>query len=42
MNWEQLISKVNEEYKKPQDDFVKQKVKHIAWNEHFKEYLVRY
>lgn len=42
MNWEQLISKVNEEYKKPQDDFVKQKVKHIAWNSHFRDYLVRY
>ena len=42
MNWEQLISKVNEEYKKPQDNFVKNKVKHIAWDEHFKEYLLKY
>jgi len=42
MNWEQLISKVNEEYKKPQDSFVKNRVNHIAWNENFKRYLIRY
>lgn len=42
MNWEQLISKVNEEYKKPQDNFVKKKVRHIAWNNYFEEYLIRY
>lgn len=40
MNWEQLISKVNEEYKKPQDNFVKKKVKHISWDENFKNYLI--
>ena len=40
MNWEQLISRANEEYKKPQDDFVKKCVNHIAWNTHFKDYLV--
>jgi surface carbohydrate biosynthesis protein len=37
MNWEQLISKVNEDYKKPQDDFVKKTVKHVSWSENFKE-----
>lgn len=42
MNWEQLISKVNEEYKKPQDDFVRKKVHHIAWSKDFKNYLLRY
>jgi len=42
MNWEQLISKVNQEYKKPQDDFVKQQVRHIAWNDYFKQYLMAY
>lgn len=42
MNWEQLLSKVNEEYKKPQDDFVKRKVKHIAWDKYFRDYLVKY
>lgn len=40
MNWEQLLFPVNIEYKKPQDDFVKKKVKHISWDEHFKNYLI--
>ena len=42
MNWEQLISKLNEAYKSPRDNFVKRKVKHLAWSEHFKSYLVSY
>jgi surface carbohydrate biosynthesis protein len=41
MNWEQLLFPVNIEYKKPQDNFVKQKVKHIAWNNNFKDYLIK-
>ena len=41
MNWEQLLFPVNIEYKKPQDNFVKQKVKHISWDENFKKYLIK-
>ncbi|MFK7779733.1 MAG: hypothetical protein QM490_01175 [Candidatus Gracilibacteria bacterium] len=42
MNWEQLFSKANEEFKKPQDNFVKEKVKHISWSNYFKSYLLRH
>lgn len=39
MNWEQLLSSVNLSYKKPQDGFVKKQVKHLVWNDPFKDYL---
>lgn len=40
LNWEQLLSKANIAYKKPQDEFVKNEVSHIAWNQNFKDYLI--
>lgn len=39
MNWEQLLFPVNQKYKKPQDNFVKNQVLHIAWDEDFKKFL---
>ena len=39
-NWEQYLAPVNAEYKKPKDSFVRDVLKHIAWTEEFKSYLM--
>lgn len=42
LNWEQLIAPVIQEYKKPQDDFVRSVVKHISWEDDaFKDFLLK-
>ena len=40
-NYEQHLSRVNEEYKKPKGDFVRQ-IFHIAWSTNFKEFLIKH
>lgn len=40
LNWEQLLTPINQYYKKPRDAFFRERVKHIAWNEDFKSFLV--
>lgn len=42
MNWEQLLSTVNQEYKKPQDKFVKEQVIQLSWDKNFgDDFLVK-
>ena len=41
LNWEQLIAPVIQQYKKPNDSFVKSIVKHISWDDDgFKDFLI--
>lgn len=40
MNWEQMLSEGMKESKAPRDVFVRKIVKHFAWDESFKGYLV--
>ncbi|MDA9032441.1 hypothetical protein N9H75_04290 [Amylibacter sp.] len=40
LNWEQLLTPINQEYKKPRDSFFKEEVIHIAWSEEFKTFLL--
>ncbi|MAD40839.1 MAG: hypothetical protein CL623_00400 [Arcobacter sp.] len=43
MNWEQLLSSASQEYKKPQDEFVKNQVIQLSWDKHFKNnFLLKY
>lgn len=43
MNWEQLLSTANQEYKKPQDSFVKKQVMQLSWSNNFKDnFLLKY
>jgi len=39
LNWEQLLTPINQFYKKPRDAFFRERVKHIAWSEDFKFFL---
>lgn len=40
LNLEQILSPVNEEYKKPRDEFIKLRLKHFCWGESFKRFLI--
>ena len=40
LTWEQMLFGIMEYYKRPRDEFIKQKVRHIAWNKGFKSYLM--
>lgn len=40
MNWEQLLSPANAEYKRPRTVFQQRQVKHIAWDESFRRFLI--
>jgi surface carbohydrate biosynthesis protein len=40
MNWEQLLSRANINYKKPRTKFSQEKVKHITWDLNFKKHLL--
>lgn len=40
MNWEQLLSPINLEFKKPRGEYTLNQVFHIAWDEVFKNYLI--
>ncbi|WP_201523463.1 glycosyltransferase family protein [Aliarcobacter butzleri] len=40
MNWEQLLSPINLEFKKPRDKFTKEIIYHIAWDKNYFNYLV--
>lgn len=40
MNYEQIYNPVTTIYKRPVDDFAKKTMKHIAWGENFKKYLI--
>jgi len=40
LNWEQLLTPINQNYKKPRDVFFKERVKHITWSEDFKSFLI--
>ncbi|AOW76476.1 hypothetical protein A3Q34_06150 [Colwellia sp. PAMC 20917] len=39
LNWEQLLSNANKEFKKPKSDVIKSFFKHLAWDESFKDFL---
>lgn len=39
LNWEQLLTPINQNYKKPRDAFFRERVKHITWSEDFKSFL---
>jgi surface carbohydrate biosynthesis protein len=41
LNWEQILTPINQEYKKPRDYFFKEIVKHIAWTDDFKSFLIK-
>lgn len=41
LNWEQLLTPINQHYKKPRDAFFRERVKHIAWSERFKSFLTQ-
>lgn len=40
LNWEQLLSKANQEFKKPKSKLIQQYFFHLAWQEDFKNFLV--
>lgn len=40
LNWEQLLSKANQEFKKPKSNLIQQCFFHLAWQEDFKKFLV--
>lgn len=42
MNWEQLLSPANREYKKPRNSFQRRCVRQIAWDESFRAYLLEH
>lgn len=42
LNWEQLLSEANRQYKRPKDDFVRGVMRHTAWDEAFRDYLVQH
>lgn len=39
LTWEQMLFAIMEDYKRPRDAYVKTQVRHIAWNDGFKQYL---
>lgn len=40
LNWEQLLSDANKAFKKPRDSYIKCNIKHLAWSEDYKRFLV--
>lgn len=40
LNWEQLLSSANREFKKPKCDIVKNNVHHLAWYDFYSEFLM--
>lgn len=41
LNWEQLLSKANQDFKKPKSTLIQEYFFHLAWEEDFKTFLVR-
>ncbi|NOU51764.1 hypothetical protein HG263_14600 [Pseudoalteromonas sp. JBTF-M23] len=39
LNWEQLLSKSNQDFKKPKSRFIQEHFYHLAWEDNFKEFL---
>jgi surface carbohydrate biosynthesis protein len=39
LNWEQLLSKANLEYKRPRDRFTLNEILHFSWDDYFKRHL---
>nr|WP_283248034.1 hypothetical protein [Marinomonas lutimaris] len=39
LNWEQLLSKANQDFKKPKSSFIQNHFYHLAWDESFKKFL---
>jgi len=40
LNWEQLLSEANKEFKKPRDNYIKELVYHLAWSLSYKAFLI--
>lgn len=40
LNWEQLLSEANKEFKKPKSSLIQKDFFHLAWDESFKEFLM--
>lgn len=40
LNWEQMLSVFNKKYRKPRGQFARSILKHCAWGENFKEFLI--
>ena len=41
LNWEQRLSRANENFKKPKDSFVKNRIIHFTWDKNFKKFLMK-
>lgn len=40
MNWEQLLSTANKDFKKPKGKLIKEQFKHLCWSDDFKSFLI--
>ncbi len=40
LNWEQLLTPINQHFKKPRDDYFRDKVIHLCWSDEFKNFLI--
>lgn len=39
LNWEQLLSEANKDFKRPRDRYIKESVQHLAWSDSYKRFL---